>query len=186
MNTAVSYRKFTPSVEAIAHVWRNEIVSSETWAPVLGAKVSEAGGQAAGYFVTSGALRAFAKPSQKSDGIARAAHEKIASDLAYELALPVPPVVLYDWGSPPLGEQQFVAMSLCPFGPAHKWDTVKAAKADPQIAITLQPTASAMVPFDTWVGNSDRANGGNLIVNQDTGGPHAAVRCAYIDFSYSL
>ena len=180
-------RGFSAAFEAIAESWRAEVVSPDTWVAKSAAGI--AGGQASGYFVSSGPLNGFAKPSALDhDGTPRAAHEKIASDLGYDLELPVCPVILHRWTHPPAGNQPNVAISLVPFSSPHKWGVLQAL---PDVAAKLKteiaPWASRMVAFDTWLGNGDRMNDGNLLISKATheeGG--SALSCAYIDHSYTM
>jgi len=141
--------------------------------------------------VTSGTVNGYAKPSKVDTDpkpYPRAAHEKIAADLAFELGLPLSPVVLHRWpGAPPQGNQPFVAISLIPFLNVHKWQHIVAVPAiAPQMKKELTPVASALVPFDTWVDNGDRANEGNLIVSKDGTDLSKPLRVAYIDYSNSM
>ncbi|HZZ94281.1 MAG TPA: hypothetical protein VFE23_17100 [Usitatibacter sp.] len=180
-------RGFSAAFEAIAENWRGAVVSADSWVPKSAAGVE--GGQASGYFVSSGTLNGFAKPSTlDADNIPRAAHEKISADLGYDLGLPMCPVILHQWTAPPAGNQPNVAISLVPFSSVFKWGVVAgiadvAAKLQAEIA----PWASRMVAFDTWLSNADRVNDGNLLVSkathQDRG---SALSCAYIDYSYTM
>jgi hypothetical protein len=52
--------------------------------------------------------------------------------------------------------------------------------------LELKPVASALVPFDTWLDNSDRPNSGNLIVSKDQADPSKPLRVAYIDYANSM
>jgi hypothetical protein len=90
-------RCFQTDVETVADAWRLETLTSLAWSSP--GNPGEAGGQAQGFFVKCGGLTGFAKPSKQAneppDAPPRAAHEKIASDLAFDLRLPVPPVVMW-------------------------------------------------------------------------------------------
>jgi hypothetical protein len=74
-----------------------------------------------------------------------------------------------------------------PFLNVHKWQHLSAvpAVAD-QMKLELKPVASALVPFDTWLDNSDRPNAGNLIVSKDGADLTKPLRVAYIDYSNSM
>lgn len=141
--------------------------------------------------MTSGTVNGYAKPSKIDNSPMpnpRAAHEKIAADLAFELGLPLPPVLLHRWpGAPPQGDQRFVAISLQPFLNVHKWQHIEAVPALAQeMKLELRPVASALVPFDTWLDNGDRPNSGNLIVSKDATDLTKPLRVAYIDYSNSM
>lgn len=97
-------RFFDPSAAAIANDWHNRVLSDHQWSPE--SAPGSAGGIQQGYFVRSGDIRAFAKPSQPPSPLLGptytdnpvAAHEKIAADLAFKLGLPIPPALLWDRG----------------------------------------------------------------------------------------
>jgi hypothetical protein len=120
------------------------------------------------------------------DAPPRAAHEKIASDLAFDLGLPVPPVVMWRRRQVSVPEQEALcAVSLVPFEPVHKWQHVEATPAArDRLASGLAAAASAMSVFDTWLDNRDRHNGGNLLVNENLA--TGMIHWAYIDYAYSM
>jgi hypothetical protein len=105
-------RRFPQEAEALARSWREHVETADPWRPT--GNPGAAGGQAQGYFVTSGPVNAFAKPSQRDTSptpVPRAAHEKIAADLAFDLRLPLPPAILHRWSDPPpIGTERFVAL----------------------------------------------------------------------------
>jgi hypothetical protein len=180
-------RCFPADVETVAQVWRRETFTSLTWSSA--GNPGEAGGQAQGYFVKCGELTGFAKPSKQpnepADAPPRTVHEKIASDLAFDLRLPIPPVVLWRRQVPTPDQETLCAVSLVPFHPAHKWQHVEAIPSTrDRIAAAMGSAASAMSVFDTWLDNRDHHNGGNLLVTEDltTGNVH----WAYIDYAYSI
>ena len=181
-----AYRSFSDDVEATAKFWRGFIVSRRQW-KFVGVPGS-AGGEAKGTFVRASTLDGFAKPThEKKDSMPRAAHEKIASDLAFELGLPVPPVVLWRRKHVMPDEEPCVAVSLVPFNPAHKWGHVsKTNDAARRVIKSLHKAAAAMMVFDTWVDNRDRANEGNLIVHEGRPETGSTIQCAYIDYAYSM
>jgi hypothetical protein len=179
-------RRFPQDAEAHAQLWRDNPETSDPWKPT--GNPGAAGGQAQGYYVTSGPVNAFAKPSQRDPSVPRAAHEKIAADLAFELRLPLPPAILHRWGDPPpVGTERFVALSLFPFLSVFMWRQITAVPGlDTQLKLELREAASALVPFDTWVDNTDRVNEGNLLVSKASPDPALRLRVAYIDYSYSM
>lgn len=182
----MKFRQFPNEVEAIASNWRGNVLSSTQWSP--DGQPGQFGGQASGYKVTSGTVLAFAKPSAidgENPPVPRAAHEKIAADLAFDLDLPLPPAILHTWTpSAPVGNQPNVAISLWPFLTVHKWQHIEALpQIATQVKLDLARTASVLAVFDTWVDNRDRPNNGNLLVSGDVPG---SVQVAYIDYSYSM
>jgi hypothetical protein len=185
--TMPTIRCFPANVEAVAPVWRAETLTTLPWSSP--GNPGEAGGQAQGFFVKSGDLTGFAKPSRQpnepADAPPRAVHEKIASDLAFDLRLPIPPVVLWRRNVSTPDQETLCAVSLVPFNPAHKWQHVEVTPvARDRIATALAAAASAMSVCDTWLDNRDRHNGGNLLVHEQltTGNIH----WAYIDYAYSM
>jgi hypothetical protein len=182
----VAVRKFPPEAEALAKSWRDRPETAGPWKPT--GNPGAAGGQAQGYFVTSGPANAFAKPSQRDPSVPRAAHEKIAADLAFDLELPLPPAILHSWDDPPpVGTERFVALSLRPFLSVFPWRQVTAIPGlDAQFKLELRETASTLVAFDTWVDNRDRINDGNLLVSKIAADPTLPLQVAYIDYSFSM
>jgi len=180
-------RCFRTDVEALAKEWREGgPLTSGTW--TASGNPGAKGGEAQGFFVNSDGLTGYAKPSKKRknpDEPPRAAHEKIASDLAYDLELPIPPVRLWKRAASVPDDECCCAISLVPFRPAHKWGIIEnVPDAAQRVRDAISDAASAMSVFDTWVDNQDRMNPGNLLVNEDlTGG---IIRYAYIDYAYSL
>jgi hypothetical protein len=169
----------------VAGAWRDAIESADDWSAQSAPGANS--GESAGYFVTCGPLNAYAKPSGIDASCARAAHEKIAADLAHDLGLPVPPAVLKRWVAPAAGTQPCVVLGLTPFFPVHKWAVVKAVPdLEGGLKAELRTVASAMVAFDTWIANQDRQNEGNLLISRSAANPAGPLHVAYIDFSYSL
>ncbi len=103
------------------------------------------------------------------------------ADLAHCLGLPVPPVTLWDRGASS-GQPQFVAVSAWAYEGVLQWGQVDATLTYDQ-RLALLPAASAMVPFEAWIGAQDRQNPGNMLVAADANGD---VKGAWIDYSFSL
>lgn len=182
-----NFRSFPPATEQIAIDWRSQSVTILNW---QGQAISHQAGEASGFFVTCGSLSGYAKPGKNQPPVAqhcRAAHEKIASDLAFELGLPVPPAILWIRSAVPSGCEQYCCVSALPFVNANPW---REARKIPGVMNRLLPQigtyASAIAAFDTWVGNTDRANEGNLLVTEDVSEVPAILRVAYIDYANSL
>lgn len=110
-----------------------------------------------------------------------AATEKIVADLAHFLQLPVPPVTIWDRGLG-AGDPRFVAVSAWAQVGVLQWQQVMMT-VTPEQQMALCPAASAMVPFETWIGAQDRQNGGNMLVAVDSSG---AVQGYWIDYAFSL
>jgi hypothetical protein len=179
-------RHFDDRVEFFAEECRRQPVTQEAWRPRpdLGTLHT-----ASGPFWVSATLVGVAKPI-KPHPCPFAAHEKIASDLAYDLALPVAPVTLWDRGVQANGDCQFVAISAVPFSQPREWGKIN---GDPtlsgltnSIRQRMRPVMSAMCVFDAWVHNTDHDNHpGNLLVSADPD-QTLPLRLAYIDYSYSM
>ncbi len=140
------------------------------------------------FWVQTKTVRAVAKPSSNNPAVsdvAVAAHEKICADLAYDLELPVPPVILWNRDRPPAGEEQFTAISAVPFPAPRQWSEIKNNPAQLNAARgKMTAVVSAMTVFDTWVQNVDHNDHpGNLLISMDSAGE---LQVAYIDYAYSL
>jgi hypothetical protein len=173
-----SYRSFADTIEELAKDWARKCCSSETWDDLgwFG------GSESRPFRVSNQKIIGLAKPGmQKVDGIPRAAHEKIASDLAFELGLPVPPVILWDRqsaGDP--NRERYVAISAWAFTPALSWDEgSKNLSEDSRKQASV--VVSAMLPFETWISAQDRKSDHLLI--KVVGG---RLEVAFIDYAFSL
>ena len=182
-----TFRSFKPEIEQIAKEWRNTVVTTDAW---LVQHIVHQYSEAQAMFVRNGAISGYGKPGRNQPPVSqhcRAAHEKIASDLAFELGLPIPPTILWDRTPHPPGCERYCSISVVPFTNPNSWRQI--AVQTPLVNRLLKaiaPVASAMAAFDTWIGNLDRANAGNLLVTEDVSENPAIVRVAYIDYANSL
>ncbi len=83
---------------AVRDAWRKVVVTTEEWEPHSDqARPVRGGTEAGGFLVRSlmTGLIGYLKPLKPRGNNSRAAYEKIASDLAFEIRVNVPPVVLY-------------------------------------------------------------------------------------------
>jgi hypothetical protein len=163
-------------------------ILGDTWAKTVDTKVTWTstgrtwGSESQPFEVSDGAHLGIAKPGiAKTDGIARAAHEKIAPDLAYFLGLPVPPAVLWHRVPCPPGAHPFCVISATAF--------IQPVDLGPSRHLIVGPLlddarriASGIAAFDSWIGAQDR-NPGNAIIDADTS---AGLKVAFIDYAYSL
>jgi hypothetical protein len=184
-------RHFDSKLEQVAEAWASATVTSDMWTALT--SPGQTVGITQGYYVTNGELSGFAKPSKPGDpkhgqnyiSNPIAAHEKIASDLAYALALPVPPAILWDRGPQKSDNPRHCVISAVPFMPYYRWDQVMMTPTfGAKLVPSLTAAASALMVFDTWIDNRDRVNGGNLLVSYDPASSGA--RCAYIDFAQTM
>jgi hypothetical protein len=168
----------TPTHDETARSWREQVVTPYQWElanddPIDDLNASR--GVSAGHVVAHGELRAFAKPARIRSGRHHgfAACEKIASDLAHELGVRVPPAALVHGAGAAISGgvvdpcAALSALSLVCF-PEHielRWAlrVAKEPKLDPRVAdvVTGRTTATDAcgrgvgvrhVAFDTWVG----------------------------------
>lgn len=183
-------RCFTTEIEQLAALWRSSAPPTYEWKPDANKPPKE--GITGGWFVHNGGIEGYAKPSRfpgpknpDEIGNPTAAHEKIVSDLAYELRLPVPPVILWDRGEKVAKAPRQCCVSALPFWPAHPWRYVlQTPKAAARWLPVLSSGASAMGVFNSWLGNVDRVNGENLILSEAL--PDGALGFAYIDFTRTM
>jgi hypothetical protein len=147
--------------DEIAKDWRSRPISPLSWKPCqnqAGVVESEARGcyaEADGF-----PRRVYMKPIEalRDEAThARAAREKIAADLAFDLGLPVPPVQLTMYqmtkGMIPAG------VSLVMYPVQWSWDQVKTAEVKPTVhgaaLAKVLGACSPMLAFDTWVKQTD-------------------------------
>ena len=170
--------------------WRAKGVDSAPW----GATAEERPcGESQGFWVEHGGLRGLLKPSKPDAAdiraLPRAAHEKIAADLAFDLGLPVPPAVLVD-GKACGGLVQAAVVSLVLYPEVHRWDHVTATPASlaigSHILRSTRAAWSGIVAFDAWLGNTDRHNATNLLIGIDTSTESPSAEAVFCDYANSM
>jgi len=171
------YRRFAVREQSVAESWATEVVSHLKWE--LGPPFGD--GESNPVRVKNSAgLCGIAKPAFDRD-IPRAAHEKIAADLAYLLDLPVPPVVLW---SDPHGAGQF-AISLYAFPQPLTWLQAIMIRQDPQFLANCLDIFAAGYVFHVWIGDTDHhANPGNVLVDAEASIQQPGL--AFIDHANSM
>lgn len=178
-NQFMGYRSFANEDEALAADWHGavEIADPADW--VLGAAIGR--GESGSFHITSrDGRRGACKPAFATNGVPRAAHEKIAADLAYLLGLPVPPTCL--WRNPADGA--LFTTSLWAFRQALTW-----GEAKPRLSATFLQNAAAgfsvVRVFHTWIGDTDHGgNDGNVVINAET--TDESPSFAVIDHAFSM
>lgn len=145
-----------------------------------------------GFWAKAGPYRGYAKPLNPTKSNPHqfpiGAIEKIASDLAFKLHLPVAPVTLWERVSARSGEPKYHSVSAPPFAQVMTWGDIM---RDPALVATIVPLAvgamSAMLAFDTWVQCEDHANNhhGNLLLTT-AASPVLTAWFAFIDYSFSM
>ncbi|MCS3859798.1 hypothetical protein [Salinibacter ruber] len=195
----------------ISDEWRQEVeIPSQNWRRAdnqAGSNFDYLEGEAGGFFasveVAGFERRAYLKPGKSRENQhrlniaqqkARAACEKIASDLAYELGLPVPPAVLSQRSDP---QDQWceeeVVLSLVMYPRQWSWAQVKGlhgggGEASPKDAALEKAFAECtpMLAFDTWIGQRDHEYTRHNIVWGYEPGNLKRSRLVFLDFAYSL
>jgi hypothetical protein len=176
----------SPLVMTVGAEWRRTAVDPESWKATAGERP---GGEAEGFFVERGELRGYLKPSKADANVAghpRAAHEKIAADLAFDLGLPVPPAVLVD-GVACGGRTREAVVSLVLYPEIQKWAQATATTASTAVAHgVLRSTVtiwSGIIAFDAWLANSDRNNDTNLLIGTDIHSEQRVSEPIFCDFA---
>ena len=120
------FRNFPDDREALARIWRQEVLTGDDWIerPDLGILSSAANP----FWVSGPATVGVAKPGLAKVQVSKnpfAAFEKITADLAYDLGLPIPPVILWDRDQVPSGQERFAAISAIPFRGVRTWGEIR-------------------------------------------------------------
>jgi len=134
-------------------------------------------------------LRGKAKPGFVKPDVSRAAHEKIASDLAALLDLPVPPVTLFKiTGELPPDPQSkaagdpFVSISAWAFPSCDEWRVHASVITEEEKASAIIPLSAVWV-FDCWISAEDRSYTKHILV-APSGKPPLKIAC--VDYAFSL
>lgn len=149
---------------SIAAWWRSECVSDALWLEAENqAGVLDA--VADGYYMVSECIdwrRAYVKPRAPGGVKGRPAREKLAFDLAFELDVPVAPVVLIERHDAGTTHERFVDASLVMFPKQQPWWAVRRALTKPgpsalrtKAEATLASDVARGFAFDTWVGQTE-------------------------------
>ena len=172
-------RRFSPEIESLASIWSTSAVTTNTWRSTGRAWPTNS---QPFEVVNENNLRGVAKPGAVlTDRCLRAAHEKIVSDLAYLLGLPVPPVILWDRGESHIGDRN-CAISAVAFPNFNQWHVAFPSLTPGQKELA-KFSAGAMRAFDTWIAASDR-KGSHVLVRD--GGDQAELALAQIDYAFAL
>ena len=158
--------------------WRKMVVSTDEWNLHINSARPANPGEAGGFYVKSqqsGAV-AYLKPRKQdpNENWRHAAHEKIASDLAYEVDFNVPPVMLYQRTGTPPDEPTEVSLSLLVAGQVHELNEMCVPGAADggiaqwpallRIVKFVFSAAAEHVAFDAWLGETDHQNPRNFLV----------------------
>lgn len=186
------------TTKEIAAEWRGLIDPPYRWrkcANQAGALADYREGEGGGFFVESDRLegrRAYLKPRQPDAArvFCRAAREKIASDLAAEVGVCVPPVVLAQRFDA-VGEENYVCVSLVMYPRQWSWGQVRGLLADRgtsnigrSLAGWVPKSAAHGLAFDTWLGQTDHADHPhNVIFGLD---PNDETDQAFVFLDYAM
>jgi len=172
-------RRFSKEIEALASVWSNSAMTTDIWHPT--GRNWQTNSQPF-EVINANNLRGVAKPgAMLADRCLRAAHEKIVSDLAYLLGLPIPPVILWDRGEAHVGDRN-CAISAIAFTKYVEWQRAMPTLTPKQKEMARN-AAGGMRAFDTWVAASDR-KGSHVLVEDD--GDQTKLGLAQIDYAFAL
>lgn len=184
--------------------WRDHAVSPWKWSRE--ATTNQAGGhpkpvdgEAGGFMVScgdQGNCRAYLKPLKKSESSAhaRAAREKICSDLAYELGVDVPPVLLVEREGCPAHEEQYACVSRVMHPRQWSWMQIKRFVVDPSldarvngiIMQALPASAARGMALDAWVDQADHNDHPHNIIFGYAPGATSNGSFVFLDFAWSL
>jgi hypothetical protein len=176
-------RRFSPEQLALCDEWFGCVETVDDWEDR--GPVGEGESQSIRVQSKSTGLMGVAKPGPAvaRDSTCRAAHEKIAFDLAHVLGLPIPPVVL--WGKD-LG-QPFVrgrSISAWAFRQAKKWDEAqRLGVITTPLLTSASAVVSAMRVFHTWISDTDRKSDHTQV---DLESDPTALGVAFIDHAFSM
>jgi hypothetical protein len=174
------FRWFAPSTCAIDAVWSTTAFSGDAWKET-GIRWGTSNGPS--QLENGSGMFGVQKPGiAKPTNPYTAATEKIVADLAFTLELPVPPVTLWDRGAA-AGEPRHVAVSAWAFDQPFPWRQIEALLTRDHLAQLVRP-ASAVLPFEEWIGAADRQNDGNVLIG--FGPDMEEALGAWIDYAWSL
>ncbi len=154
--------------EAVANVgglvfppdWSFHVECSGVW--TLGVPIGRGESQPM-HATRADGVRGVAKPALQAQGTPRAAHEKIAADLAKDLGLPVPPVIL--WTDQNTNERYSISAWVC--RQPEVWLNQKSHLSEQFKQNCAQMIADISV-FHTWIADTDRNDGNTLVDLEST------------------
>lgn len=176
-------------IEELRPLWRNELFSVDAW--MIDPATAINPGEAGGYRVRGTApFGAYLKPTRLcSEDTPRAANEKIVADLAYELGLSVPPVLLYRRPGVAAGEETRCCLSLIMYPEQYEWGLIFGITTMPppvpQIIRASISRYSETLALDLWIGQTDRNNARNVILGVDPD-DQTDMAFLFLDHAYTL
>jgi hypothetical protein len=172
-------RQFEDHVEALARQCFETPILQDSFTVVGG--LEGGGTSSCRVKINRSGLSAWAKPARiAADNLSCVVNEKIASDLAFRLGLPVAPVQIIQNCSVP-GFPQNVAVSYAASPQARHWGQVFVPGQHAQL---LAPRLGAILVFHAWIDDHDHNwHDGNALL--EVLGPDK-IRAVFIDYSFSL
>lgn len=182
-------------VREIALAWRELVELPGRWrrsSSQAGGLLVANKGEAGGYFVEVDAVpgrRAYLKPL-KRHGWRRAAREKIASDLASQLGVTVPPVLLVV--NEAVDVERWACVSLLMYPHQFSWSQIRnfLGENESPIAVELASLmagpASRAFAFDTWVDQTDHNDHPSNIVFGYEGIDYRSGEFVFLDYAFSM
>lgn len=161
----------------IAYDWRRIVIHPGPWTRCA-TQISQVG-LSGGFEVESPTIprrKAYLKPLKPGSypTLGVAAREKLASDLAYDLDVPVPPVVLFQRGDAGAGEEVACCVSVISYPRQIHWGLLRHGRGDPMAPLLKEnidrhlPIAAAKaLAFDTWVLQNDHDHDSNSAFGYD-------------------
>jgi hypothetical protein len=181
-----------PTTAEIAADWRKAAVSPLNWTDCAN-QAGAAQGEAGGFFVeaTGFPRRAYMKPVHDhldDQIVCRAAREKIAADLAYDLGLPVPPAQLTTWLEGKSSKP--VVVSLVMYPTQFAWLQVRGLPIPQSVhgaaLAAVLAKGSPMLAFDTWLSQEDHGDHPHNIVWGYEPANMANTGLIFLDYSFSM
>jgi hypothetical protein len=177
------YRNFSGQNMLILDSWSRTACSDHTWE--LGDPVGfgESGSRK---IIRDDGVMGFAKPAfEATNYYPRAAHEKIACDLAHEIGVPVPPVTLWRNPAPKGSAGDLYAISVNAFSQFMNWHQFGPYLTE-EFKSAVAPAMAAGFVFHNWIDDTDHhvANGGNVVVDSNCSADNPSI--AFIDHAFSL
>lgn len=179
----------------ISESWRGDVELRGRWrrspSQAGGLLVAEKG-EAGGFFVELDAVpgrRAYLKPL-KRHGWRRAAREKIASDLAGELGVTVPPVLLAV--NEAADVERWACVSLLLYPHQFSWSQIRDFLGEnespiaSELASLMSAPAARGFAFDTWVDQTDHNDHPSNIVFGYEGNDYRAGEFIFLDYAFAM
>lgn len=180
---------FPKRLKTLISDWSNNLFTQKEWQKDEKRAIVQ--GEAGGFFVYTNEFPfdCYLKPLHPSDHsmLPRAANEKISSDIAQMLELPVPPVLLYFRNNCPNSEEQYTCISLVLYEAYLEMSLIKTIEGTARTIInSFYSQSSGIIALDTFLGHKDRNNNdGNVIYGYNSQYPSES-SFVFLDYSFSL